>query len=187
MSREPCVLVWSEVIRLSGAEPKGLHTGGQAIGTDTTGRLPQLSCGRAGKEQVARDPDSQRTADAGCGEFIAVAGVSPLGKARWESPVCGDSAQRPLHKKGHHEWTPTDAHTRTQSLSLSHSHPLSLSHSLTLSLSLSLTHALTLSHTHTRTHTHTHSLIRSLTHSDSDTHAAHSTSRVSQESLTTLS
>ena len=58
VSREPCVLVWSEVIRLTKAEPKGLHTGGHAIGTDTTGRLSQLSCGRAGKEQVVRDPDS---------------------------------------------------------------------------------------------------------------------------------
>ena len=48
-------------------------------------------------------------------EGEAVAGVSPSGKARWESPACGDSAQRLSRKTGHHKWTLAD----TQPLSLS--------------------------------------------------------------------
>ena len=47
---QPCVshLVRSE-IRL--AERRALRTGGQAIGSDTTGRLSHLGCCRAGREQ----------------------------------------------------------------------------------------------------------------------------------------
>ena len=87
---------------------------------------------------MARDPDSERTPDGAvvsplC-EVEAVAGVSPLGKARRESPVCGDSAQRPSHKK---DTTPAD----TQPHAVTHSLTLSLSLSLTLSLSHSLTHS----------------------------------------------
>ena len=36
-------------------------------------------------------------------EVEAANGTSPLDKARWESPVCGDSARRPCTKKGHHK------------------------------------------------------------------------------------
>ena len=38
LARAPCVTNWSEVIGL--AEPGALRTGGQAIGTDTSDRLP---------------------------------------------------------------------------------------------------------------------------------------------------
>ena len=74
---------------------------------------------------MARDPVSQRTADgvmvSPLCEVEAGAGVSPLGKARWECPVCGDSAQRPLHKKGHHSGH-RQTHTHARSLSRATQH-----------------------------------------------------------------
>ena len=39
---------------------------------------------------------------------LTVGGDSPLGKARWESPVCGVYAQRPLTQKRTPQWTPAD-------------------------------------------------------------------------------
>ena len=114
-------------------------------------------------------------------EVEVVAGVSPLvGKARWESPVCGDSAQRPSQKKGHHSGH-QQTHTLTQSLtyslllsyslslsharshSLSHSFTLWLSRSLSLSLTLSLLHSLTLSLPPSPSLTLSHSLSLTLT------------------------
>ena len=96
LSAEPCtlsgkevlhVLTRSEVIRFRRAERRPLHTGGQTAGTDTTGCSPQVGCCRAGREQVARDPDSQRTADgvvvSPLCEVEAVAGVSPSGLCVW--------------------------------------------------------------------------------------------------------
>ena len=74
------------------------------------------------------------------------AGISPSGTARWESPVCGDSAQRPVHQKRQHSGhlqTPT--HTACQPDARSHSLSLSLTRFLTLSLSLSLPFSLSLS------------------------------------------
>ena len=48
-------------------------------------------------------------------EVVAVTGVSPLGKARWERSVCGNSVKRPSHKKGHHSGH-QQTHNRTQPL-----------------------------------------------------------------------
>ena len=47
---------------------------------------------------------------------LTIGGDSPLGKARWESPVCGVYAQRPLAQKRTPQWTPADtqAHAVTR-------------------------------------------------------------------------
>ena len=74
------------------------------------------------------------------------AGISPSGTARWESPVCGDSAQRPVHQKRQHSrhlQTPT--HTACQPAARSHSLSLTLSDSLPVSLPTFLTLTLALS------------------------------------------
>ena len=49
LARAPCVFIRSEVIRL--AERRPLRTGGQAIGTDTTGSFTSAELWRAGREQ----------------------------------------------------------------------------------------------------------------------------------------
>ena len=115
VSLEPC---WYEVTGLTEAERKAVHT---AIGTDTTSRLPQLCCG-AGGNRVARDLVSWCAEDWAevsllC-EVVAVAGVSPLEEGALGKPsvcVCGNSAQRPSHKKGHHSGH-QQTHNRTQPL-----------------------------------------------------------------------
>ena len=71
-------------------------------------------------------------------EGEAVAGVSPSGKARWESPESGECAQRPLTQT----WTPADTTSRSPSVFPSLSiflsiFPVSLHPSIPLSPSLS--------------------------------------------------
>ena len=118
--------------------------------------------------------------------------------ARFERPVCGNSAQRALTQKRTPQWTPADTqpHAVTLALalalSLSRSLALSLSRSLALSLSLALSRALSLSHSLTLslslTLSPSHPLTLSPSHPlnpftfspfhpfNSDTRAVHSTS-----------
>ena len=65
---------------------------------------------------MARDPESQRTADgvvvSPLCEVEAVAVVSSSGKMRWESPVCGRLRATPLAQKKTPQWTPPDTQSR---------------------------------------------------------------------------
>ena len=137
VSQEPCVLIWSEVIRLTQAERKAVYTGGQAIGTDTTRSFASVELLASRKRAEARDPASQRTPD-GVVVSPSCEGGSWRSLSLREGALAKPSVWRLRATPLAQNRTPqvdtnrcTTARSHSLSLSLTLSHPLSLTLSLT--------------------------------------------------------